>query len=147
MLAYKPKANFNSVKTFQSTRMAFCNLFLGWVLVRQEELKMEKDCTFCKIVEGKMETEFLYQDDTLVVFRDINPHAPVHLLVVPRKHIRSINDLDTEDGPIVSHIIAVAKEMAKKESVNKSGYKLIFNVERGGGQLIFHLHLHLIGGW
>jgi histidine triad (HIT) family protein len=112
-----------------------------------EFINMEKDCTFCKIVEGKMETEFLYQDDTLVVFRDINPHAPVHLLVVPRKHIRSINDLDLEDGPIVSHIIAVAKEMAKKESVNISGYKLLFNVERGGGQLIFHVHLHLMGGW
>jgi histidine triad (HIT) family protein len=108
---------------------------------------MEKDCIFCNIVEGKTETEFLHQDDTLVVFRDINPHAPVHLLVVPRKHIRSINDLKPEDGPIVSHIIAVAKEMAKKESVNVSGYKLLFNVERGGGQFVFHLHLHLIGGW
>jgi histidine triad (HIT) family protein len=112
-----------------------------------EFINMEKDCRFCKIVEGKTETEFLYQDDTLVVFRDINPHAPVHLLLVPRKHIRSINDLEQEDGPIVSRVITVAKEMAKKESVNKSGYKLIFNVERGGGQLIFHLHLHLIGGW
>jgi histidine triad (HIT) family protein len=112
-----------------------------------EFINMEKDCTFCKIVKGKTKTEFLYEADRLVVFRDINPHAPVHLLVVPRKHIRSINDLDPEDGPIVSHIIAVAKEMAKKESVSISGYKLLFNVERGGGQLIFHLHLHLIGGW
>ena len=108
---------------------------------------MEKDCIFCNIVDGKTETEFLYQDETLVVFRDINPHAPVHLLVVPRKHIRSINDLYPGDGPIVSHIIAVAKEMAEKESVDKSGYKLLFNVERGGGQLIFHMHLHLMGGW
>ena len=108
---------------------------------------MEKDCIFCNILAGKTETEFLYQDDTLVVFRDINPHAPVHLLVVPRKHIRSINDLDTEDGPTVSHIIKVAKQMAKKESVNISGYKLLFNVERGGGQFVFHLHLHLMGGW
>ena len=108
---------------------------------------MENDCIFCNIVAGKTENDFLYQDDKLVVFRDINPHAPVHLLVVPRKHIRSINDLEPEDGQIVSHIIAVAKDMAKKESVNKSGYKLLFNVERGGGQLIFHVHLHLMGGW
>ena len=108
---------------------------------------MEKDCIFCNIVDGKTETEFLYQDETLVVFRDINPHAPVHLLVVPRKHIRSINDLHPGDGPIVSHIILVAKEMAEKESVDKSGYKLLFNVERGGGQLVFHVHLHLLGGW
>ena len=108
---------------------------------------MEKDCIFCNIVDGKTKTEFLYQDETLVVFRDINPHAPVHLLVVPRKHIRSINDLHPGDGPIVSHIILVAKEMAEKESVDKSGYKLLFNVERGGGQLVFHVHLHLLGGW
>jgi histidine triad (HIT) family protein len=108
---------------------------------------MENDCIFCNIVAGKTETEFLYRDDLLVVFRDINPHAPVHLLVVPRKHIRSINDLEPDDGRIVSHIIAVAKDMAKKESVHKSGYKLLFNVERGGGQLIFHVHLHLMGGW
>lgn len=108
---------------------------------------MEKDCTFCKIVNGETDTQFLYQDDTLVVFRDINPHAPVHLLVVPRKHIRSINDLEKEDSTIISHLIAVAKEMARQEAVDKSGYKLLFNVERGGGQLIFHLHLHLIGGW
>ena len=108
---------------------------------------MGNDCIFCNIVDGKTDTEFLYQDDTLVVFRDINPHAPVHLLVVPRKHIRSINDLEPEDGPIVSHVIAVARKMAEKESVDKSGYKLVFNVERGGGQVIFHVHLHLLGGW
>jgi histidine triad (HIT) family protein len=108
---------------------------------------MGKDCIFCNIVNGEKPTEFLYQDDTLVVFSDIYPQAPVHLLVVPRKHIRSINDLKQEDGPIVSHVLMVAKDMAKKESVHHSGYKLLFNVERGGGQVIFHLHLHLIGGW
>lgn len=108
---------------------------------------MEQDCIFCKIVNGETDTEFLYQDDTLVVFSDIHPHAPVHLLVVPRKHIRSINDLQKEDSPVISHIILVAKEMARKASVNKSGYKLLFNVERGGGQVIYHVHLHLMGGW
>ena len=108
---------------------------------------MEKDCIFCKIVNGEIPTEFLYEDDTLVVFRDINPHAPVHILIVPRKHIRSINDLMENDREIISHMIMVGKDIAKKESVNSSGYKLLFNVERGGGQVIFHLHLHLIGGW
>jgi histidine triad (HIT) family protein len=108
---------------------------------------MEKDCIFCKIVNGEKPTDFLHQDNTLVVFKDIYPQAPVHLLVVPRKHIRSINDLKQEDGPIVSHALMVAKEMAEKTFVNQSGYKLLFNVERGGGQVIFHLHLHLIGGW
>ena len=108
---------------------------------------MEKDCIFCDIINGKMGTKFLYESDTLVVFKDINPAAPVHLLIVPRKHIRSINDLEQEDKKIVSEMIMAGKDMAKKEGVAKSGYKLIFNVEKGGGQIIFHLHLHLIGGW
>jgi histidine triad (HIT) family protein len=82
-----------------------------------------------------------------VVFRDINPHAPVHLLIVPKRHIRSINDLTQGDQAILAKLIMTAKEMAKKEGVDKSGYKLLYNVEKGGGQLIFHLHLHLMGGW
>ena len=108
---------------------------------------MDKDCIFCKIVNGKIPTEFLYEDDILMVFKDINPHAPVHDLIVPKKHIRSINDLAENDREIISHMIMVGKNIAKKESVQSSGYKLLFNVERGGGQVIFHLHLHLIGGW
>jgi len=94
---------------------------------------VEKDCIFCKIVNGEIPTEFLYQDDKLVVFKDINPHAPVHILIVPKRHIRSINDLTEEDREIISHMIMVGKDIAKKESVNSSGYKLLFNVERGGG--------------
>ncbi len=108
---------------------------------------MQKDCIFCKIVNGEMPTEFLYEDDNLVVFKDINPHAPVHILIVPKKHIRSINDLTENDREIISRMIMIGKDIAQKESINSSGYKLLFNVERGGGQVIFHLHLHLIGGW
>ncbi|MDM8551090.1 histidine triad nucleotide-binding protein [Desulfobacterales bacterium HSG2] len=108
---------------------------------------MENDCLFCKIANKDVPTDFLYENDRLVVFRDINPHAPVHILIVPKKHIRSINNLTEADNEIVSELIMVGKEMAKKESVSESGYKLFFNVERGGGQVIFHLHLHLIGGW
>ena len=108
---------------------------------------MKDDCQFCKIVNGDTSTQFLYENDTLVVFKDINPHAPVHLLIVPRKHIRSINDLTQDDNKIVSEMITIARDMAKKESISSSGYKLFFNVERGGGQIIFHLHLHLVGGW
>ncbi|MCJ7773256.1 MAG: histidine triad nucleotide-binding protein [Desulfobacterales bacterium] len=108
---------------------------------------MEKDCLFCKIVNGEIPTEFLHKDDTIVVFRDINPKAPVHLLIVPTKHIRSINDLTASDKPILSEMMLVAKEMAKKEGVSASGYQVFINVEKGGGQLIFHLHMHLVGGW
>ncbi len=108
---------------------------------------MEKDCLFCKIAHGQMGTDFLYQNDKLVVFRDINPHAPVHLLIVPKQHIRSINDLTEADNDILAEMIMTARQAAKKEKVNASGYKLLFNVEKGGGQVIFHLHLHLMGGW
>ncbi|QTA92100.1 histidine triad nucleotide-binding protein [Desulfonema magnum] len=108
---------------------------------------MEKDCLFCKIANGETRTEFLYENENIVAFRDIKPYAPVHILIVPKKHIRSINDLTEKDNEIISELIMVAKEMAKKESVSDSGYKLLFNVERGGGQVIFHLHLHLMGGW
>ena len=108
---------------------------------------MEQDCIFCRIANGQTDTEILFQTDTLVVFKDINPHAPVHLLFVPRKHIRSVNDLTDADEGILSELIMVAKDMAKAHGVARSGYKLLYNVERGGGQVIFHLHLHLVGGW
>jgi histidine triad (HIT) family protein len=108
---------------------------------------MEKDCIFCQIANGETSSEILYQTDTLVVFKDINPHAPVHLLIVPKTHIRSVNDLTAEDREILSEMIMAARQMAQEYAVSKSGYKLLFNVERGGGQVIFHLHLHLIGGW
>ena len=108
---------------------------------------MSEDCLFCKIVKGEIPSEFLYEDDQFIVIKDINPAAPVHLLLIPKKHIRSNNDLQKEDGKIIADLFMVAKEMAKEQGVNESGYKLLFNVEKGGGQVIFHVHLHLIGGW
>ncbi len=108
---------------------------------------MSADCLFCKIINREVPSEFLYEDDNYVVFRDINPAAPVHLLLVPKKHIRSMNDLKQGDEDIISGLFMIAKDMAKEQGVNESGYKLLFNVEKGGGQLIFHIHLHLIGGW
>ena len=108
---------------------------------------MEKECIFCNIINRKLPSEFLYEDDTVVVFKDIHPHAPIHLLIVPKKHIRSINDLGEDDKSIVSETIDIAKMMAVKTDISRSGYKLLFNVEKGGGQVIFHLHLHLMGGW
>ncbi len=108
---------------------------------------MSYDCLFCKIINGEIQSRFLYEDDDLVVFKDINPAAPVHLLIVPKKHIRSMNDIQEDDRLIISKLFMVAKIMAKEQGVNLSGYKLLFNVEKGGGQEIFHIHLHLIGGW
>lgn len=108
---------------------------------------MASDCLFCRISAGETSTEFLYENENLVVFRDIKPAAPVHILIVPKRHIRSVNDLAEGDQAILSEMIFVAKEMAKSQGVAESGYKLLFNVEKGGGQVIFHIHLHLIGGW
>ncbi|MCG8686600.1 MAG: histidine triad nucleotide-binding protein [Desulfobacterales bacterium] len=108
---------------------------------------MPEDCLFCKIVNREIPSEFLYEDDDYVVFRDINPAAPVHLLLVPKEHVRSINDLEGGHDILVGKLFPLAAKMAEQEGVNKSGYKLLFNVEKGGGQEIFHLHLHLLGGW
>ena len=105
------------------------------------------DCLFCKIANKEIPSDFLFEDDDFVVFKDIKPHAPVHLLIVPKRHIRSINDLTDQDRDTVSGLFILAARMAKEQGVDQSGYKLLFNVEKGGGQVIFHLHLHLMGGW
>jgi histidine triad (HIT) family protein len=111
-----------------------------------ENRSMEKDCLFCNIVNGHTDTPFLLETEEAVVFKDINPHAPVHLLIVPKRHIRSINDLTDEDRPIVAELLMLGKEMARRQKVADDGYKLLFNVEYGGGQRVFHLHLHLLAG-
>jgi len=108
---------------------------------------MVEDCIFCQIIRGEREADFVYKGTNVVAFKDINPHAPIHLLVVPRKHIRSINDLDEEDHHLIAEIIYTARQIAKEQGIGESGYKLVFNVERGGGQYVFHIHLHLLGGW
>lgn len=108
---------------------------------------MPDDCLFCKIVNREVPSDFLYEDDEFVVFKDINPQAPVHILIVPKKHIRSMNDIEPEDKDTVSGLFLIAKQIAKEQGINESGYKLVFNVEKGGGQMIFHIHLHLVGGW
>jgi histidine triad (HIT) family protein len=108
---------------------------------------MEKECIFCRIIRGDQPADFVYQGDSVVAFRDKNPHAPHHILIVPRQHIRSINDLREDHRTLLSEMFMRAKELAKEMGIDKSGYKLVFNVERGGGQYVFHLHLHLLGGW
>lgn len=108
---------------------------------------MNDDCLFCRIADGRTDTEFLYDDQNLVIFQDIHPHAPVHLLIVPKRHIRSINDLQDEDRALLAEVFMASRDMAIQQGIDRSGYKLLFNVERGGGQVIFHLHLHLMGGW
>jgi histidine triad (HIT) family protein len=108
---------------------------------------MGKDCVFCQIIRGETPTEILYATEQLVVFRDLHPQAPVHLLIVPKKHIRSVNDLDAADAPVLGELFKAAREMAQRLGISGDGYRLFVNVERGGGQVVFHLHMHLIGGW
>jgi histidine triad (HIT) family protein len=105
------------------------------------------DCLFCRIIRGEKEADFIRKGETVVAFKDIRPQAPVHILVVPRKHIRSINDIAEADRHILSELLYTAQNLAEETGIHQSGYKLVINVERGGGQYIFHLHLHLIGGW
>ena len=106
-----------------------------------------KECLFCKIIRGEKPADFVYEDERVVAFDDIRPQAPVHILIVPRKHIRSINDMNEEGHALISELLYRARDTAKSKGIDRSGYRLVFNVERGGGQYIFHLHLHLIGGW
>ncbi|OGP78726.1 MAG: histidine triad nucleotide-binding protein [Deltaproteobacteria bacterium RBG_16_49_23] len=108
---------------------------------------MEKECAFCQIVRGEKPADIVFQNESVVVFKDIRPHAPVHLLIVPKKHIRSLNDLAEQDQEVLSEMILIARKVAQEKEISNSGYRIVFNVERGGGQVIFHLHMHLLGGW
>ena len=104
------------------------------------------DCIFCQIVAGEIPSQILYQDEQVIAFRDINPQAPIHLLIIPIRHISSLTQLTEADWPLSGHMISVAKQLAKKEGIAESGYHLVLNCGEQGGQLVPHLHLHLLGG-
>ena len=104
------------------------------------------DCIFCQIIAGKVPGEIIYQDGEVAAFRDINPQAPLHLLIIPKRHITSLADLSEEETPLAGHMIEVANQLAKREGVAESGYRLVINSGAEGGQLVPHLHLHLLGG-
>ncbi|OQY27023.1 MAG: histidine triad nucleotide-binding protein [Candidatus Cloacimonetes bacterium 4572_55] len=101
---------------------------------------------FAKIIRGEIPSDTVYQDDRVTAFRDINPAAPVHILIVPNKTIPTVNDLTEEDEALVGHMVLVAKKLAAQEQIEKNGYRLIINCNIHGGQEIFHLHIHLLGG-
>lgn len=103
-------------------------------------------CLFCKILAGEIPSTTLFEDEHVVAFRDIRPQAPTHCLVIPRKHIATINDLETEDTWLVGHMIQTAKALAEKEGLSDEGYRLVFNVNSNGGQEVYHIHLHVLGG-
>lgn len=103
------------------------------------------NCIFCKIVKKEVPSDVLRESENAVIFKDIHPSAPVHYLIVPKKHISSIKEIVHQDEVLLGHLVHIAKEAA--DMLNLSGYKLVFNVGRDGGQIVDHLHLHLLGGW
>ena len=107
---------------------------------------MNTDCIFCKIAAGEIPTELLYQDDEVIAFRDIKPITPVHLLVVSRKHITSLADMTDAETSIVGKMTRVANQLAREQGISESGYRLTINSGADSGQLVPHLHMHLMGG-
>jgi histidine triad (HIT) family protein len=103
-------------------------------------------CLFCRIVSGEVPSTQVYSDDTVVAFRDVNPQAPVHVLVVPRRHIAGINAPEAEDGAVLEALVKAANRVAREQGVDTSGYRLVWNVGPHAGQSVFHLHLHVLGG-
>ncbi len=105
----------------------------------------DPDCLFCKIVAGEIPSEQVYSDEQIIVFKDINPKAAVHLLIVPREHIISINELEEQHDSLVAHIMRSLPKIAKEQGL-ENGFRTVINTGSGGGQLVFHLHFHLLGG-
>ena len=104
------------------------------------------DCVFCQIVAGKIPADILYQDEEVIAFRDINPIAPTHLLIVSKKHIPSLVHLSDAEMPLIGHMTRVGNQLAREHGVAESGYRLVINCGEQGGQLVPHLHMHLLGG-
>ena len=104
------------------------------------------DCLFCKVVSGEIPSNKVMENDDVFAFRDINPGAPVHALVVPKQHIAGVTEIRPQHGPLLAALLAAANEIAASDGVTESGYRLVFNVGPDAGQSVFHLHLHVIGG-
>lgn len=104
------------------------------------------DCLFCKIANGEIPAKVIYQDDKVVVFDDINPQGPQHKIIIPKKHIATINDLTPADESVTGYMVQTAAKIAKELNIAETGYRLVMNCNAAGGQTVFHIHLHLIGG-
>jgi len=104
------------------------------------------DCIFCKIADKTMPSDIVYEDDLVVAFRDIDPQAPVHILVIPKKHISTVLTLTHEDKELVGHMFLVAASLSREQQIAQNGFRLVTNCNKDGGQTVFHLHMHLLGG-
>jgi histidine triad (HIT) family protein len=103
-------------------------------------------CLFCRIVERTVPSRIIYEDELTLAFEDINPQAPVHTLVIPKRHVRSLDELDANDVALLSHLVLTCAKLARQQGIAQSGYRLVANTGANGGQTVFHLHLHLLGG-
>ena len=104
------------------------------------------DCLFCKVLAGEIPADIIFESDHAIAFRDINPQAPTHALIIPRKHVATINDLEAGDEALVGNLFLAAKKIAADEGLSDAGYRVVMNCNAGAGQTVFHLHLHLLGG-
>ena len=104
------------------------------------------DCLFCKIIHRDVPATLVYEDDRVIAFNDVNPQAPTHVLIVPKRHIATLNELSTEDDQLVGELVRRAAAIARERGLSAGGYRTVFNTNREAGQTIFHIHLHLLGG-
>lgn len=104
------------------------------------------DCLFCKMVAGEIKPDIVFEDDDVMAFRDLNPQAPVHILIIPKKHISTLNDLTDTDQMIMGKLFTTAKKIASDEGIAETGYRTTINCNEQGGQSVYHIHLHLLGG-
>lgn len=107
---------------------------------------MTGDCLFCRIIAGEIKATMVHQDESVVAFEDINPQAPHHILICPRKHLSTLNDVTPIDEPLVGRVVRVAADLAKRLGVAEEGYRLVANCQAGAGQSVFHIHFHMLGG-
>lgn len=104
------------------------------------------DCLFCKIIDKEIKANIVYEDKEVIAFDDLNPQAPIHKLIIPRKHISTLNDIKEEDKNIIGHLFYTAKLLAKKLNISENGFRTVINCNKDAGQAVFHIHLHLLGG-
>lgn len=120
--------------------------FVGKVMLNKFVRSGMENCIFCQIIQGKKSGDIVYQDEQVTAFRDINPQAPVHLLIVPNQHIPTVNDLKDEDASLIGKLYLIAKKLATQEGIHNRGYRLVMNCNLEAGQSVYHIHLHLLGG-
>jgi len=104
------------------------------------------DCLFCKMISGEIKPDTVYEDDNVLAFRDISPQAPVHVLVIPKRHISTLNDLQGSDAELVGQLTIAAAKVAEQEGIAEAGYRTVMNCNAAGGQTVFHIHMHMLAG-